>query len=379
VVAVRPGAAGSLLGIEVLAWFLGPPVSRVDVEVTGGADEEFRTGDRLLVQGSWRPDGGPPVIDRCRARTWTAALAEAWEGTVGRPGPGAGAGAVPGEPLARYDAVGFRRTGPDGGPVLTGVLVREDDCVYLADGRARWLPVFPSDQVRWDPVTERVLLAGSPLGAVGQTVRLGGSPAGAGQPSPGVPGEPGEGDLPTAGAAGLPSGCDPDAPRFVVGEAVTRPWMSEVLSAGDPHVRAVRQAARDAALAPSAVEGRLELDEFDGQTLQFVVTATTGPLAGEVSVSVGSVPADAWPDAFDTADAAVRSTADGPLRGLPASAGPDSELVSVERPDRTQVMVRTPSGTVVSVGVPLPATDDRVATMAGLAEAVASGGGAGGR
>jgi len=105
VVAVRPGAVGSLLGIEVVAWFLGPPVSRVEVEVTGGGEEDFRPGDRLLVQGSWRPDGGPPVIDRCRARTWTAGLAEAWEGTVGRGGPDDGAGAAPGEPLARYDAL----------------------------------------------------------------------------------------------------------------------------------------------------------------------------------------------------------------------------------------------------------------------------------
>jgi len=85
------------------------------------------------------------------------------------------------------------------------------------------------------------------------------------------------------------------------------------------------------------------------------------------------VPADAWPDAFDTDDATVRSILDGPLRGLPARSG-DSELVSVERPDRTHVMVRTAGGRVVSVTVAPPASDERVATMVGLAEAVASGG-----
>lgn len=377
VATVRQGATGGVLGLEVLAWFRGPPVSQVDVEVVGASDDRFEAGDRLLVQGSWDPEGGPPRIDRCRARTWTAATARAWEGAAGPAGAGDGPVVQVGEPVARYDAVGFRRTGEVGGPVLTGVLVRQGDCLYVADGLTRWLPVFPSGQVGWDPAAELVLLGGYRLG-VGQVVRLGGSPE-QGGPLPGPPVVPQEGDGQLVDPAGLPAGCDPAAPRFVVSEPAAGALATEVLSSGEPEVRAVRQAAREHALEPSAVTGRLELDEFGWQSLQFLVTATAGPLAGDVAVSIGTVPDRAWPDAFATEDASVRSTRDGPLRGLPARSGTDSELVSVERSDRTQVMLRAPGGQVVTVTVALPATDDRVVTMAGLAEAVASGGGAGQR
>lgn len=374
---VRPGDVGSVLGLEVLDWFRGPPLGQVDVEVAPAPANALMVGDRLLVQGSWRPDGASPVVDGCRARTWTAPLARAWAGAADGDPPGVRPVLAPGEPLARYDAVGFRRTGPVGGPVLTGVLVREGGCVYVADGRARWLPVFPSEQVDWDPAEERVSLSGFHL-RVGQEVRLGGAPEHGELPLRGQPLVPGVGAARLVDPAGIPAGCDPDAPRFVVGEPPdAAPWTAEVLSAGDPVVRAVREGARRAGLEPSGVAGRLELDEFGGQSIQLAVAATAGPLGEDVSVSIGTVPVAAWPDVLDTADATVRSTADGSLGGLPAGSGAGGEVVAVERAGRTHVLVRTPGRVVVSVTVPLPATDDRVATMAGLARAVASGGVAG--
>ena len=98
------------------------------------------------------------------------------------------------------DVAHYTPEGPGGDAAqLSGLLERDDGCVYVVDpvSSMRTIPAFPNDRaIRWD---DEVLQVGSRALTLGGTVDLAGGEGG-------------------AGLAGMfiPESCDPSAPVFIV-------------------------------------------------------------------------------------------------------------------------------------------------------------------
>jgi hypothetical protein len=359
------------LVLEVQEWFVGPPVDRVEVLVDpatarrvtaqgGGAEP----GARLLASGpGWDVDGRALTAAGCgRTRAWDEATADAWRSglpAAGRVGPDG--------PLARYASAGFVWTQPHGSPALRGVLVRDSGCLYVQDGLTRWLPVFPVGVTRWTQGRSRLLLHEEPLDVAHQ-VRLGGLPA------TGVGPDVGQrlavaGDRPRLlDEAGLPSGCDPQAPRFVVaGPPAMSTARVTALPADDPLLRALGRAAREAGLRPGEASGELVRSGYGDVTVRLEVTTRDGP----VVVRIENVAPLAWPSAYYTSGTRFRSSLDPQdAPGLPPVPR-GWQLVVLERDDATQVLLRTAGRIVVSASAEGPAGRWAVADLVAIDRAVA--------
>lgn len=202
------GDANMLL--EVDEWYRGPPVAQVVVivpdEVVATMAERnggdlLSAGDQLLVSGDRWSSEDAEAFALAWGCGWTiyadpVAVAE-WSGALEEPPAPA---PDPRLVHARYPAVGYLTAWA----TLRGVLVHDGGCLYVQDSRQRWLPVFPADdRTRWDGDALTLEHGGVPR-PVGTLVWLGGAAAGPGPDS--------------RWGFAVPRGCDPDVPRWVVGE-----------------------------------------------------------------------------------------------------------------------------------------------------------------
>lgn len=345
-VVVPPGRSPVRVTLRVREWFRGPPLDRVEVWVDPATARRLgddalapATGSRLLVSGrGWQGRDDGLLATGCgRTRGWDAETAQDWRQDIG---PAASARAA--GPAATYPSAGFVRTVTE--PDLRGVAVLDSGCLYVQDGRTRWVPVLPSATAAWQDRPASLELDGV-VTDVGHMVRLAGLPAG-GDVRRGADGtDPSDVVARLVDPAGVPTACDPDAPRFVVAErGVPGPPPAQ---AGTATSGVASEAARRAGLGVTTAEGRLVTDGF-GATSSRVVLRTDD--AAEVLVHVESVAFLAWPHAYAPRDARlVRSGDPDHARGLPV-VPPGWELAVVSRSDGvTQVLLRTPGRVVVSV------------------------------
>ncbi|MGJ7439569.1 hypothetical protein [Aquipuribacter sp. MA13-6] len=348
-VVAPPGRSPVRLTLRVQEWFLGPPLGTVEVWVDpdtvrylvpddGGPD----VGARLLVSGrGWQDRTDALVAAGCgRTRAWDATTAADWRRTLGRPDAAAPTG--PAGPVATYPSVDFVRAVPM--PDLRGVAVLDGGCLYLQDGRTRWVPVLPAATTTWHDRPPSLSVGGVRTD-VGHMVRFAGVPAG-GPVSRGAGGsDPADVTARLVDPAGVPEACDPAAPRFVVAERLG-PGALPSQQAGAAPVALASDALRRAGLRPTAAVGGVVTDSF-GAASSRVELQTTG---GEVLVHVESVAFLAWPHAYAPRDSdLVRGSDPDRGRALP-TVPPGWELAVVTRSDGvTQVLLRTPGRVVVSV------------------------------
>lgn len=321
------------LRLEVDEWFHGPRLATVDVRIpeeavatmVGQDGELIATGDQLLVSGdswAWSYHTFQAVAWGCGWTTYAdPATTAGWAQAVGGP-------RLPEEDPrllhARYPAVGYRTVWAE----LQGVLVQDDGCLYVQDGRQRWLPVFPDgDRTRWD-ADDLVLQHGGAQVPLGGMASLGG-----GEAAPGT----------DAGSGfAVPEGCDPEVPRWVVGE----PWgplgdgghdVSEEAPLGREAHAALAAAGVDAELvASSTVPGAY------GRAVSSAVFRTSG-----VEVSVRT----------ETPPPAVALRAYEPSPGDMEVVDVDGIEVGVVRARDAgylEAVVRMPTGTVTTVTMTEP-------------------------
>ncbi|WP_380164425.1 hypothetical protein [Jannaschia sp. R86511] len=351
---VPAGRGASRVTLRVREWFLGPPLGAVTVWLEPGTvpqpsgdGGEPGPGTRLLVSGrDWQDRDGALVASGCgRTRAWDAGTADQWRRTLAA--PGLDERVAPTGPLATYPSAGFVRDVRE--PDLRGVAVLDGDCLYVQDGRTRWVPVLPNRTTAWLDAPPSLAVAGVRTD-VGHLVRFAGVPAGG--PVPRGADGTARADVTAAlvDPSGVPAACDPAAPRFVVAERTT-PAARPDARAGVTPVGLTADAARRAGLRPTAGSGGVVTDAF-GATTSRVALQTVA--AGEVLVHVESVAVLAWPHAYAAPGADLLRSADPDQAAALPPVAPGHELAVVSREDGvTQVLLRTPSRVVVSVSARL--------------------------